>query len=69
MRKAQQLDRPIPLVCEDCGGLIGADEQCTWRERTPEEAQKALGLDSVLFIVPGVVGKHELCPKRKAVRA
>lgn len=65
MRNARQIDRPIPLVCEECSELIAIDEECEWRERTPEEAAKELGLDSTLFIVPGVIGKHKICPKPK----
>lgn len=29
------LNRPVPLVCEECSHVIGADEECRYDEKGP----------------------------------
>lgn len=74
MQNARNIGRPIPLVCTECGRLIGADEECTWHERTVDEAkrmfQRAAGESGFEFgdlhiFAPGAVGKHVKCPPKE----
>lgn len=54
---AQNLNRPVPLVCEHCLTVIEADDvTCTWSERpSPPGA---------LTISSGYTASHADCPER-----
>lgn len=35
MNTPRLINRPVPLVCEECSHVIGADEECTYDEAGP----------------------------------
>jgi hypothetical protein len=58
------LARPVPLACEKCGQIIGADDDCSWRERVAGDLAKladAAGVRGLVLLSPGFEAMHTSC--------